>query len=244
LVPGVGKSVKVLPEEMDFSHNPTSHPINFSGITLPAVTNVIRGASVNPTRASGWTSFTGTVVATPAAVYTDYRELHSAGVAEVLGHGSFTFMDSGASCVSLFAGQFIAEVDAGATVLTAAGAPAVGVFALWAKTLLNGETFNAGGVAAALFLSMVANVTGVQGEDTSMINMEIASGGIRTIFKVQDSAAGGATFLFDFTDDLGKPVSLTNGTDLNDISATPNAGWIKVRVGATTRYIPLYEAKA
>jgi hypothetical protein len=37
--------------------------------------------------------------------------------------------------------------------------------------------------------------------------------------------------------------SVTNGSILNDISATANAGWIKVIVGTTVRYIALYAAK-
>ena len=49
--------------------------------------------------------------------------------------------------------------------------------------------------------------------------------------------------LFTLPDD-GVPASLTNGSTLNDISATANAGWIKVVIGATTRYIALYAAKA
>jgi hypothetical protein len=213
-------------------------------MTLPANSNAIRGSSVNPTRTSGWISFSGTIGATPAQCYTDYRELHTTGVAEVLGIGSFPFMDSGASCASMFAAQFICEVDPGSTVLTAGAAPAIGIFPLFAKVLLNGETFNSGGVAAAAFLSFQANVTDVAAQDTSMINMEIASGGIRSIFKVQDSASGGATYLLDFTDDLGKPCSLTNGVILADIKDTANAGWIRVRIGSTDRYIPLYALKA
>jgi hypothetical protein len=221
-----------------------NHAINFSGATLADSTNVIRGASVNPTRASGWISFSGTVGATPAQVYTDYRELHTTGVAEVLGAGLFPFMDSGASCASMFAVQAITEVDSGATVLTASGAPAVGIFPIFAKCLLNGETFNSGGVAAAAFLSVQANVTDVQARDTSIINAEVASGGIQNIIKFQCSAAKGATYLFNFTDDNGEPVSLTNGTDLADIHLTANAGWIKVLVGSTVRYIPLYAVKS
>src|SRR3990167_3114516 len=134
---------------LDFSStSPSDHPINLEGLTLAASKNAIRGASVNPTRTSGWISFSGTVGATPAQVYTDYRELHTTGVAEVLGAGLFPFMDSGASCKSMFAVQAICEVDAGATVLTAGGVPAVGIFPVFAKLLLNGETFNSGGVAA------------------------------------------------------------------------------------------------
>ncbi|MFW9872055.1 MAG: hypothetical protein ACFFG0_03060 [Candidatus Thorarchaeota archaeon] len=44
--------------------------------------------------------------------------------------------------------------------------------------------------------------------------------------------------------DDGTIVSVTNGSILNDISATANAGFIKVLIGANTRYIAVYEAKA
>jgi hypothetical protein len=225
--------------------SPVSHPINFQGLTLPPNSNVIRGASVNPTRMSGWTSFSGTVSTAPNPVYMDYRELHSTGAAEVLGVGLFPFMDSGASGKSMYALQAIAEADAGATVAAATGV-GDGVFPIWAKCLINGAGFNASAVAAVAFLSFQENDVpgGIAGADTSMINMEIASGGIRSVFKVQDSAVGGATYLFDFTDDLGKPCSLTNGTVLNDIKDAANQGWIRVRIGSTDRYIPLYALKA
>lgn len=222
----------------------TNGLLDFSNVVLGANQNLVRGTTVIPTRVSGWMAFTGTVTTTPAQVYMDFEELHTAGVAEVLGRGSFATADSGASIASMFAGQDIVQVDAGATVLTAGAVPGVGIFGRFIKVLLDGETFNSGGVAANLMLLFQANVTDVAAEDTSFINMEIASGGIRSIFKVQDTASGGATYLFDFTDDLGKPVSLTNGSDLNDISATANAGWMKVRIGSTTRYIALYAAKA
>ena len=226
------------------SGTPVSHPINMEGLTLAANTNAIRGASVNPTRTSGWTSFSGTVGATPAQVYTDYRELHTTGVAEVLGFGLFPYMDATASAASMFAGQDISFVSAGATVLTAAGAPGTGIFARWMKVTLDGETFNSGGVAAAFFASVQANVTDVQAQDTSIGNFEIASGGIQNVFKLGCTAAKGATYLFNFTDDNGEPVSASNGTDLADIHLTANAGWIKLKVGSVDKYIALYDKKA
>lgn len=219
-------------------------PIDFSEMVLPDNTNVIRGASIIPTRVSGWTSFSGVVTTTPAQVYSDYRELHTGGVAEVLGFGSFPYMDSGASCASLFGGQDIAYVSTGATVLTAGGAPAIGVFARFMKVVIDGATFNSGGVAACFFAGFQANVTDVQAKDTSIGNFEIASGGIQNIFKIQCSAAKGATYLYNFTDDNGEPVSASNGTDLADISATINAGWIKIKVGSSDKYIALYDKKA
>lgn len=226
------------------SGTPASHPINLESTTLPANCNAIRGASVNPTRTSGWISFSGAVTATPAQVYTDFRQLTTAGVAEVLGIGSFPTMLTGASCASMFGLQSICQVDSGSTVLTASGAPAVGIFPIFAKTLIDGATFNSGGVAACAWLSFQANVTDVQAQDTSIINAEVASGGIQNVFKFQCSAAKGATYLFNFTDDNGEPASNSNGTDLADISATANAGWIKVLVGSTVKYIPLYAVKA
>jgi len=232
-------------DTIDFSsHTPSSHPINLEGLTLADNTNAIRGASINPTRASGWISFTGVVTDTPAQVYTDFRQLQTNGDAEVLGFGSFCDMLSGASCASLFSGQDIVTVNSGATVLTAGGVPGVGIFGRFIKVLLDGETFNSGGVAANLFLGFQANVTDVQKEDTSFINAEVASGGLQNFVKFQCTAAEGATYLFNFTDDNGEPVSASNGTDLADISATANAGWIKIKVGSSDKYIPLYDKKA
>jgi len=199
---------------------------------------------VAPTRASGWTSFSGTVTTTPAQVYTDYRELHTNGVAEVLGIGSFPFMDSGASCQSMFAAQFICEADSGATVTTAAGAEGVGIFPLFAKCLINSATVNSGAVMAAIWASVQANVTTISDKRSDIIHMEVASGAIASLFYLKCSGGAGATNLFEFADDLGNPVSLTNGSTLNDISATANAGWMRVKVGSTTRYIALYAEKA
>jgi hypothetical protein len=229
--------------QIDFTGGtPSDHVINMSGITLAANTNAIRGASVNPTRTTGWISFSGTVGATPAQVYTDFRNLTTTGVAEVLGIGSFPTMASGASCASMFAAQNICEVDAGATVLTAGGVPAVGIFATFSKLLLNGETFNSGGVASALFLSVVSNVTDVSSADVSAINVENGSGVTKSLLHLTNTANGFTNLLW--LPDDGKPASLTNGNILNDIQSTANAGWIKVLVGSTVRYIPLYALKA
>ena len=90
--------------------------------------------------------------------------MHTADTEIVYGSGRFAFMDSGASAAQMQAIQAIAEVDAGATITTAGGVPAVGVFAGWFKTLLNGETFNSGGRAAVLYLGFQPNVTSVVSE--------------------------------------------------------------------------------
>jgi hypothetical protein len=217
------------------SSSPGSHPVNFEGLTLAASKNCIRGASVNPTRTSGWISFSGTISATPAQCYTDYRNLTTTGVAEVLGIGSFPMMATGSSCASMFALQAICQVDSGATVATAAGAPAVGIFPLFSKVLIDGATFHASGVAACAWMSFQANVTDVQARDTSIINAEVASGGIQNIIKFQCSAAKGATYAFNFTDDNGEPAlsTQTNGGT--------QSGWMKVIIGSAVRYIRLWD---
>ena len=235
---------KLSASELDMSAGtPTSHPINLEGTTLAGNTNAIRGANVNPTRASGWISFSGTVGATPAQVYTDYRELHTTGVAEVLGFGSFPYMDSGSLCASMYGGQDIAFVSAGATVLTAGGAASVGVFARWAKLAIDtGATFASGAVAATMFLSVQDNIGSLGASDISVFNIENASGLHKSMLHLTNTAQGFTNLLW--LPDDGLPASLTNANDLNDISATPNAGWIKVLVGSTVRYIPLYALKA
>lgn len=215
------------------SGTPVSHAINMQSMTLPPTSNAIRGAGVNPTRTSGWISFSGTISTTPAQCYTDYRELHTTGVAEVLGIGSFPFMDSGASCASMFALQAICEVDAGATVLTAAGAAGIGIFPITAKLLLNGETFNSGGVAAAMFLSVQWNVTDVSTQDVSAINVENASGTTKSLLHLTNTATGFTNLLWLPDDSLPAKSTQTNGGI--------QAGWIKVLIGSATRYIRLWD---
>jgi hypothetical protein len=225
--------------QIAFASGSTSHFIDFEGMTLAASKNAIRGASVNPTRTSGWTSFSGTVSTTPNPVYMDYRELHSTGAAEVLGMGLFPFMDSGATGKSMYALQAICEADAGATI-GAATAVGEGVFPIWAKCLINGAGMNASGVAAAAFLSFQANVTDVSALDTSMVNMEVASGGINSIFKFQCSAAAGATYFVNFENN-GYPAEKTTAktTQVNDV-----VGNIAVLVGDQVGYINIHSAKA
>ena len=154
MVDASGVAIAILSASgLDFAGvTPTNHPIDLEGLTLPANSNVIRGASINPTRTSGWSSFTGIVSTTPNPVYMDYRELHSTGAAEVLGVGLFPFMDSGASGKSMYALQAIAEADAGATVAAATDV-GNGVFPIWAKCLINSAGFNASAVAAASVLA-------------------------------------------------------------------------------------------
>ena len=222
-------------EGIQFDGSPPSHILLFTGVVLATDANVIRGIAVAPKRTSGWTAFTGTITTTPAQCYSDYRELHTAGVAEVLGIGSFPFMDSGASCASMFAAQFICEVDAGATVLTAGGVEGVGIYPLFAKLLLNGETFNSGGVAAAIFASVQANVTDVSAQNVAGIHFEVASGKIRSLFYLKATGGAGATYLFEIADDISEPAKSTSSSVTN----VGTKGWIKVKVGTVDRYIAL-----
>ena len=226
--------------QIAFAAGSTSHFIDFEGMTLSASKNAIRGVSVNPTRGSGWISFSGTVGATPAQVYSDYRELHTTGVAEVLGFGSFPYMDSGSSCASMFAHQAIAYVSTGATVATAAGAAGVGIFAFTGKTVIDGATFHSSGVAAVAHLSFQVNVTNVQALDTSILNMEVASGGIQQIFKFRCTAAKGATYFVNLADN-GEPATKTTAktTQTNNV-----VGSIKVLIGDQVAYINAHSAAA
>ena len=227
-------------KELDFSSlTPTTHPILFSGMTMAANTNLIRGVDVIPTRASGWTAFTGTVGATPAAVYSDYRELHTSGTAVVLGIGSFPYMDSGASCNSLWGGQFISYASSGSTVTTAAAAPLTGVYAIVAKSVIDSATVNSGAQIGAIALSVQANVTDISGRASCIAYMEVASGTLRDIFFLNATASNLATNLFYFSAAVSP---LTTGG-----SGTPTAAsgtWYNMRfsVAGTPYYFPVSSA--
>ena len=242
VVVGVGPNTTTtnLGGSLVLSGTAATHLINLENQTLPPSCNAIRGTSVNPTRGSGWISFSGTVGATPAQVYSDYRELHTTGVAEVLGFGSFPYMDSGSSCASMFAHQAIAYVSTGATVATAAGAAGVGIFAFTGKTVIDNATFHSSGVAAVAHLSFQVNVTNVQALDTSILNMEVASGGINAIFKFRCSSARGATYFVNLADN-GEPATKTTAktTQTNNV-----VGSIKVLIGDQVAYINAHSAAA
>ena len=227
-------------QSIDFANSaPTSHGIDFSSMTLQDSMNVIRGASVNPTRASGWISFSGTVGATPAQVYTDYRELHTTGVAEVLGFGSFPYMDSGSSCASMFAGQDIAYVSTGATVASAAGAAGTGVYARWMKTTIDNATFTSGGRAAVNFKSFQANVTSVGGEESAIDDIEVASGQIGSIWRIRKTAGAISRALIWFDSATVAPIIQTTSLFTDPNAATCEKG-LHVRIGNVSYMIPLY----
>lgn len=217
------------------STTPASHPINLESITLPTNCNVIRGASINPTRTSGWISFSGTVSATPEQVYTDYRNLTTTGVAEVLGIGSFPMMATGASCASMFGLQSICQVDSGATVLTASAAQGVGIYPLIGKVLIDGATVDSGAQIAAAWLSVQANVTDISARASAIIHMEVASGALRDIIYVNATGGATATNFLNFSAAAG--CVATSGSDYT--LANPRAK-LTLKVGANTYYVPGY----
>ena len=215
------------------------HAINLQGITLAANTNAIRGTSVNPTRSSGWLSFSGTISTAPAQCYTDYRELHTTDTAEVLGFGSFPYMDAGASCASMFAGQDIAFVSTGSTVATAGGATGVGVFARFMKTVIDGATFNSAGCAAVNFKSFQANATSVGALETAIDDIEVASGQIGSIWRIRKGAATIARSLIHFDAATVAPI-IQDPTLFHDPNAVTCEKGLHVRIGDVSYMIPLY----
>lgn len=239
----IGGTNKYLPVSnsedcLDFSSGtPSTHPINLESVTLASNTNAIRGASVNPTRTSGWISFSGTVSATPTQVYTDYRNLTTTGVAEVLGMGSFPMMATGASCASMFGLQSICQVDSGATVLTASAAQGVGIYPIVAKTLIDSATVNSGAQIAAAWLSVQANVTDISGRASAILHMEVASGALRDIIYINATGGAMSTNFLNFSASAS-PV-LSWGADNQPNAAAADLG-LRCKVGASEYWIPMY----
>lgn len=218
----------------------TATPLFFDTVVLPADTNVIRGVGLDPTRTSGWLAFQGSLDGVPAVCYPAYFQLNTTGVAEILGIASFMEMSAGASCKTLWGAQYAAYVANGATVLTAAAAPTIGVFSMFLKTTLNNPTFNAGAVAAALMLSIQVNVIDVTAEIVSLINCEIV-GRISSVMYIKATGgAAGALYMFDIPDNIGEPAQSGSGSVAN----VGTSGWIKVRIGGLDRYIPLGDGAA
>ena len=90
----------------------------------------------------------------------------------------------------------------------------------------------------------VTSVAGVVSALKAINNCDKAPTG--GIFVVHIGASGGGqpwTGFALFPDEAGL-ASITNGSILNDIHGTANAGWIKVVIGSTVRYIAVYAVKA
>lgn len=223
---------------LDFTGTtPAQSPISFSGVTLAASTNAIRGVSVTPTRVSGWTCFTGTLDGVSA--YTDYRELRTAGTDIVYGGGYFGFMDSGASCNTILSLQAITTASSGSTLTTASGSPLAGAYAAQFKMLFDGATFNSGAITAVACFLYQSNVTDISGGQSSILQLSVDSGLLQNVFHINSGASVIATNLFNF----GAAVSpLTTGG-----SGTPTAAsgtWYNLRcsINGTPAYIPISTA--
>lgn len=225
------------------SGTPTSHAINMSNMTLPASSNALRGASVNPTRTSGWVSFSGTIGATPEQCYTDYRELHTTGVAEVLGFGCFPFADDGATVASMLGNQTILSFSSGSTLLTRGGDPVKGAHAGWFKIVMDdGSTFDTGGRVAPVWSDLQLNGSaglGAIGEEA--FNFIASTGSrVRAVFRLENA---GGTSGWDSFAELDEETStgpvIAWGADATGPMATPTKG-LRFKAGSTEYQIPLY----
>lgn len=104
-----------------------------------------------------------------------------------------------------------------------------------------GGTYGAGSVIRGIQVFCDNNAGGNDPVESTGIALWNQTGTITNAINVVESGSGFTNFA-TFTD--GVCANLTNGSTLNDISATANEGWIKVTVGSTVRYIALYAAKA
>jgi len=221
---------------LDFTGaEPTQSPISFSGVTLASSTNAIRGIDVVPTRVSGWTCFTGTLSGVSA--YTDYRELHTAGSDICYGFGTFGFADSGFSGNTLLSLQAISTISAGATLTS--GSVLNGAYAAQFKMLWDGATASSGMVTAVASFLYQANTTQVSAYQSSVIQLSIDSGTVRSVIDI-NQGTGGATSLIYFSSATVTP--LTTGG-----SGTPTAAsgtWYNLRfnIAGTTAYMPISTA--
>jgi hypothetical protein len=158
----------------------------------------------------------------------------------------------------VFAGQFIAKHNHATNIMTAQ-ASLIGLEA-WAyisaagvaRTCIGGNfgwhneatggTYGAGSVIRGIQIFCDNNAGGNDPVESTGLCIWNQAGTIINAINVVNSGSG-FTYFVAFTDD-GAPASQTNGSDLNDISGTANAGWVKVLVGSTVRYIALYAVKS
>ena len=100
--------------------------------------------------------------------------------------------------------------------------------------------------AGVLITNEAVGTTGSKMDAFISCGISSLSGGIHGADYLIDAGISANTIDTAFVrlPDDGTIVSVTNGSILNDISATTNAGFIKVLVGSNTRYIAVYEAKS
>ena len=221
---------------IDFSNSsPESHGIDFSSMTLPASSNVIRGTSIVPTRVSGWVAFSGTLSSVSA--YMDYMELHTAGTEIVYGSGRFAFADSGADVNTILSQQAITTMSSGSTLATAGGSPLAGAYAAQFKMLFDGATIESGAISAVACFLYQSNVTSISGEQTSILQLSVDSGLLQNIIHINAGASALSTYFLNVSDAIS-PFT-TYGADNQPNAAGADLG-IRCLVGGAEYWIPLY----
>ena len=222
--------------ELNFSSSsPTTHPLNFSSVTLPSSSNVIRGTEIVPTRVSGWVCFTGTLSSVSA--YMDYFEMHTEGTEIVYGAGRFAFADSGADVNTILSLQAITTMSAGATLATAGGSPLYGAYAAQFKMLFNGATIESGAISAVACFLYQSNVTPINGQQTSVLQLSVDSGLLQNIIHINAGASVLSTYFLNVSE-ATSPFT-TWGADEANCSGAPDLG-IRCKVASSEYWIPLY----
>ena len=211
------------------------HGIDFSGSSLPASSNVIRGTSIVPTRVTGWVFFTGTL--SDVSAYMDYLELHTADTEIVYGSGRFAFADSGADVATILSLQAITTMSSGSTLATASSSPLNGAYAAQFKMLFNGATMDSGGISAVACFLYQANVTSISGEQTSILQLSVDSGLLQNIIHINAGASALSTYFLNVTDEIS-PFT-TYGGDNQPNAASADLG-IRCLIGGAEYWIPLY----
>jgi len=211
---------------------PGTHPVDFTGVTLPASCNAIRGTGITPTRTSGHIAFEGTLSGTSA--YMAYFQLNTAGSDIIYGLGSFAFMNSGASCDTCLSLQAITTISAGATLTS--GSVLNGGYAAQFKMLWDGATVSSGMVTAVASFLYQANVTQVQGEQSSVLQLSVDSGLVQNIIHINAGSVL-STYFLNFSTETS-PV-LNWGADGDPKTDSPDKG-LRCKVGSAEYWIPLY----
>ena len=217
------------------SISPTGHALDFSGMTLPDSSNVIRGTSITPTRTSGFVAFSGTLDGTSA--YMDYMDLHTAGEDIVYGSGRFAFADSGADVNTILSQQAITTMSAGSTLATAGGSPLFGAYAAQFKMLFDGATIESGAISAVACFLYQSNVTPINGEQTSILQLSVDSGLLQNIIHINAGASVLSTYFLNVS--TATSPFTTWGADNQPNAAGADLG-IRCKVGSSEYWIPLY----
>lgn len=214
--------------------------LDFSGRTLLANTNVLRGANVDPVRVSGWISFSGNY--DTGFVYSDFRQLTTDNDAKILGYGSFPTLLSGAAADRAQAFSGVLQVNSGAQMSDRNSDAVAGFHTLWAKLVgVDGFTFEAGARAAPIWSDLQLYGVTVAAEETA--NFLVTNGGAqaRSVFDLETTVNLGWVSLFRFDQAIGTPPVVANTVYDTPETNTPDA-FITVTVNGTPYGIPLMAA--